>query len=192
MAVRGGLAVPAVLGSRATDSMSGIGEPPLAAGDLIGVGPAGPGHVVGSPESSTLRPPGEVTLRITLGPREDWFGADALDALGRHAWTATTQSNRIGVRLEPDADGRPLARIREGELPSEGAVAGALQVPPSGLPVLFLADHPVTGGYPVIAVVVPEDLPDAAQLAPGTRVRFAVVDPDTLQPACPSPEGLHA
>ncbi|EMY36128.1 hypothetical protein D477_000735, partial [Arthrobacter crystallopoietes BAB-32] len=77
----------------------------------------------------------------------------------------------------------PLERIREGELQSEGAVAGALQVPPSGLPVLFLADHPVTGGYPVIAAVVPEDLPVAAQLPPGTTVRFVLVDPDTLQPA---------
>ncbi|MGJ9403736.1 5-oxoprolinase/urea amidolyase family protein [Arthrobacter sp. KK5.5] len=191
LAVRGGLAVPAVLGSRATDSMSGIGQPPLAAGTVLGVGPAGPGHVVGAAEPSTLRPAGEATLRVTPGPRDDWFGPDALDALTGHPWTATTQSNRIGVRLEPDDGGRPLARIRDGELPSEGAVAGALQVPPSGLPVLFLADHPVTGGYPVVAVVVPEDLPAAAQLAPGTRVRFAVVDPDTLQPS-PTPEGLHA
>jgi KipI family sensor histidine kinase inhibitor len=196
LAVRGGIAVPAVLGSRSTDSMSGIGHPPLAPGTVLGVGEAAPGQIVGHPEQSTLRPSGEVTLRITFGPRDDWFGPDAIDALTGHAWAATSQSNRIGVRLEPGPGARPLERIRGGELPSEGAVAGALQVPPSGLPVLFLADHPVTGGYPVVAVVVPEDLPAAAQLAPGSPVRFAVVDPDTLQSTAPPhaarlPEGIH-
>ncbi|BAS15134.1 kipI antagonist [Arthrobacter sp. Hiyo8] len=88
------------------------------------------------------------------------------------------------MRLEP-AGGRSLERNPDsgtGELPSEGTVAGALQVPPSGHPVLFLADHPVTGGYPVIAVVVPEDLPTAAQLPPGHSVRFTIVDPATLEP----------
>ena len=127
-------------------------------------------------------------LRVTAGPRQDWFGPDAADALTGHTWRTTNESNRIGVRLETDpedAEAHPLNRFRDGELPSEGVVAGSLQVPPSGLPVLFLADHPVTGGYPVIAAVVPEDLPVAAQLPPGHPVRFVFVNPDTLAPLSP-------
>jgi allophanate hydrolase subunit 2 len=78
----------------------------------------------------------------------------------------------VGLRL----DGEPLQRVREGELPSEGMVRGALQVPPSGLPVLFLADHPVTGGYPVIGYVVDTEVDRCAQLRPGQTLRFRASD----------------
>ena len=211
LAVRGGIDVDPVLGSRSTDSMSGIGPAPLAAGALLPVGSGTPstgsnespasigtasiGVPVGAPEPSTLPAgtgPGTygagstpALLRITAGPRQDWFGSDAAAALTGQTWLTTNESNRIGVRLDTDAEdkkARPLQRLRGGELPSEGVVAGSLQVPPSGLPVLFLADHPVTGGYPVIAAVVPADLPLAAQLPPGHPVRFVFVDPDTLAP----------
>lgn len=194
VAVRGGLDVPAVLGSRSADSMSGIGPALLSAGTRLPVGRAPLFQIVGGPEPSTLRLGGNAaTLRATLGPRDDWFDADAVSVLTGQEWLVTGQSNRIGVRLAPGkaADsaagaavrvGESLRRRRDGELPSEGAVAGALQIPPSGHPVLFLADHPVTGGYPVIAVVVPEDLPTAAQLPPGHHVRFTLVDPETLEP----------
>lgn len=202
LAVRGGIDVPAVLGSRSTDLMSGIGPAPLAAGTVLPVGAVDTARAVGQPEPSSL--PADVVsggaglpvaLRITAGPRHDWFTDDSRAALTEQVWTVTAESNRIGLRLEPGAAGsRPkpspgvtLQRSRTGELPSEGVVAGSLQVPPSGLPVLFLADHPVTGGYPVIGAVVPEDLPAAAQLPPGTAVRFVEVDPETLQPAAPLP-----
>jgi allophanate hydrolase subunit 2 len=108
---------------------------------------------------------GEVVVRVTPGPRYDWF---APNALAGQTYTVSSNSNRIGVRLE----GSPLERIREGELPSEGMALGALQIPPSGLPVLFLADHPVTGGYPVIAYVAGADLDACAQLRPGQTLRF--------------------
>ncbi|MCQ1954078.1 5-oxoprolinase/urea amidolyase family protein [Arthrobacter sp. zg-Y238] len=193
LAVRGGLAVNPVLGSRSTDTMSGIGPAPLDAGTRLPVGDV-PGVVpVGTAEPSPLpegTAPGTLgdgraptLLRITAGPRQDWFGPDAATALTAQTWLATNESNRIGVRLATDPadpDAAPLERVRDGELPSEGVVAGSLQVPPSGLPVLFLADHPVTGGYPVIAVVVPQDLPVAAQLPPGHPVRFVFSNPDTL------------
>ncbi|MBM6620668.1 carboxyltransferase domain-containing protein [Micrococcaceae bacterium RIT802] len=184
LAVRGGLAVAPVLGSRSTDTLSGIGPAPLAAGVSLPIGPAGNGHVVGNPEPASTGTPtdGALTLRVTSGPRADWFDDAALEALCDAPWTAGTQSNRIGVRLEAGDGQAPLKRTRSGELASEGTATGSLQVPPSGLPVLFLADHPVTGGYPVIAVVVPEDLPAAAQAAPGTAIRFQLVDPDTLTP----------
>ena len=190
LGVRGGFDVPSVLGSRSSDSMSGIGPAPLAAGKILPVAAVAAHLPVGSPEPSTLRlDSAPAALRVTLGPRDDWFSADALRSLSCQDWLVTAQSNRIGVRLvpagtDPVLEGSAaLERSRTGELPSEGAVGGSLQVPPSGHPVLFLADHPVTGGYPVIAVVVPEDLPLAAQLPPGHRVRFHIVDNATLKPA---------
>ncbi|GLB67985.1 5-oxoprolinase subunit B/C family protein [Arthrobacter mangrovi] len=204
VAVRGGIELAAELGSRSTDTLSGLGPAPMEAGFILPVGHAGSGHVVGTPEPPVLRVcPGETALlRITPGPRDDWFGQAGLDRLTGQDWVSGSASDRIGVRLELPGGGAPaggsngtptggapaetpapLERIRDGELQSEGTVAGALQVPPSGLPVLFLADHPVTGGYPVIAAVVPEDLPVVAQLPPGSTVRFVLVDPDTLLPA---------
>ncbi|WP_068149210.1 biotin-dependent carboxyltransferase family protein [Rhodococcoides corynebacterioides] len=166
LAVRGGIDVPRVLGSRATDALSGIGPPPLADGDVLGVG-----SEYGDEPATDLNPyqlP-DRPLRVVPGPRADWFAPDALDHLLGTAWAVTPDSNRVGVRLTAD---EPLRRSRDDELPSEGMVPGALQVPPSGLPVLFLADHPVTGGYPVIAVVVAADVNLAAQARPGSTLRF--------------------
>jgi allophanate hydrolase subunit 2 len=111
---------------------------------------------------------GEVAVRLVPGPRQDWFTRAGWASLTSQTYTVGSESNRIGVRLE----GAPLERARDGELPSEGMEVGALQIPPSGLPVLFLADHPVTGGYPVIAYVADPDLDACAQLRPGQPVRF--------------------
>ena len=188
VAVRGGFEAAVELGSRSTDTLSGLGPPPLTAGTEVAV--RGRTSAAGGTATGTSEPPlhrmpragATTTLRVMPGPREDWFGAAGLERLTGQAWSVGNQSNRIGVRLEAPAepDGAPLERLREGELASEGAVTGALQVPPSGLPVLFLADHPVTGGYPVIAVVVPQDLTLAAQLPPGAAVRFALTAPDEI------------
>lgn len=184
LAVRGGLLVAQVLGSRSADTLSGIGPAPLVSGTSLPVGTVARGHIVGHPEPAVLPriQEGAVNLRITSGPRADWFNDDAIDALCREPWSVGSQSNRVGLRLEAGDRQTPVERTRTGELSSEGTTTGSLQVPPSGLPVLFLTDHPVTGGYPVIAVVVPEDLPAAAQIPPGGRVRFTLVDPDTLLP----------
>ncbi|QCU77234.1 carboxyltransferase domain-containing protein [Citricoccus sp. SGAir0253] len=194
LAVRGGIDVPAVLGSRSTDTLSGIGPEPLAPGAVLPVGTPASLAAVGLPEPAPAALPraGRTTvLRVLPGPRADWFGPAGLEVLTGQDWAVGSQSSRVGVRLEAPAGGAPLARRREGELASEAAVAGALQVPPSGLPVLFLADHPVTGGYPVIGVVVPEDLPLAAQLPPGAAVRFALADPDAPV-AADAPTDQHA
>jgi len=169
VAVRGGIAVPPTLGSRSTDVLSGLGPRPLSPGDVLPVGTdhSGPSPVV---EVAPVNPPagGELVVRVTPGPRADWCTPAALRTLRTARFTVTSDSNRVGVRLA----GRPLARARHEELPSEGMVPGAIQVPPSGQPVVFLADHPVTGGYPVIAVVRTADLPILAQARPGQRVRF--------------------
>ncbi|WP_298990054.1 biotin-dependent carboxyltransferase family protein [uncultured Pseudokineococcus sp.] len=166
VAVRGGVDVPAVLGSRSTDVLSGLGPAALRAGDALAAGPA-PSRfpdvdVAPVPEPAA----GDVVVRVLPGPRRDWFSGAAWAALTTGAYAVTSESNRVGVRLE----GAALERARDGELPSEGMVRGALQVPPSGEPVLFLADHPVTGGYPVIGCVVDADVDRCAQLCPGQRL----------------------
>jgi biotin-dependent carboxylase-like uncharacterized protein len=171
LGVRGGVAVPPQLGSRSADTLAALGPAPLAVGDRLPVGAAVaplPGvdlAPVAAPEA------GDVTLRVVDGPRADWFTATARDALVSGPYEVTADSNRIGMRLS----GPELERTQERELPTEGMVCGALQVPPSGQPTLFLADHPVTGGYPVIAVVVPRDLSRAAQVRPGQRITFTRV-----------------
>jgi biotin-dependent carboxylase-like uncharacterized protein len=168
LAVRGGVDVPARLGSRSADTLAALGPEPLVAGDRVPIGAASgpqPGvDVVPVP----LPEEGDVALRVVDGPRADWFTPDAHRALVSEPYAVTADSNRVGMRLA----GAPLERVRDRELSSEGMVCGALQVPPSGQPTLFLADHPVTGGYPVIAVVVHADLPRAAQVRPGQRVTF--------------------
>ncbi|MCO5993690.1 5-oxoprolinase subunit C family protein [Actinoallomurus rhizosphaericola] len=167
VAVRGGVDVPPVLGSRSTDLLSGLGPDPLAAGDRLAVGRASEPITVDC--APGYEPEDEPVLRVLPGPRDDWF--ESLEPLIRGDYEVSSHSNRIGVRLE----GRPLVRRREGELPSEGMVIGALQVPPNGLPIIFLADHPTTGGYPVAAVLTTADLGRAAQLRPGQRVRFRLL-----------------
>jgi allophanate hydrolase subunit 2 len=176
VAVRGGFDLPLVLGSRSSDSMSGIGPGPLLAGTVLRVLPAPPTSVVGAAEPAVDPPAAVTVLRYIPGPRADWFSADTLADFDRTDWAVTAQSNRIGLRL----DGRALERARGGELPSEGTVSGAIQLPASGLPVLFLADHPVTGGYPVLGVVLHTDLDKAAQLGTGARIRFLAITPEHL------------
>jgi len=168
LAVRGGVDVVPVLGSRATDVLAGLGPAVVAAGDVLPVGePSAP--LPGVDLAPVAEPcAGELTVSVLPGPRADWFGDPGWTGLTGQAWTVTSESNRVGLRLA----GEPLRRIRDGELPSEGMERGALQVPPSGTPVLFLADHPVTGGYPVIGYVTDADVDRCGQLRPGQTLRF--------------------
>jgi KipI family sensor histidine kinase inhibitor len=176
LAVRGGVDMPPVLGSRSADLRSGLGPAPLRPGDLLPVAPAGqrPGTAPGT--SAGTRPPampvpGEPTvLRVVPGPRDDWFAPGAVRRLCADTFLVTPASDRAGLRL----DGPAVQRARGGELLSEGMATGSLQVPPNGKPILLLAEHPVTGGYPVIATVVSADTGLAAQLRPGGKVRFAL------------------
>nr|WP_276313842.1 biotin-dependent carboxyltransferase family protein [Solihabitans fulvus] len=170
LAVRGGIAVAPVLGARATDTLAGTGPPVLRAGDVLPVGPS-VGTLPGIDFAPVAPPPsGDLRLRVLLGPRDDWFTAAAVKRLLTEPYEVTAEIDRVGMRLA----GPPLERARTGELPSEGMVRGALQVPPSGQPTLFLADHPLTGGYPVIAVLADRDIDRAAQARPGQRLRFTL------------------
>ncbi len=191
LAVRGGIDVPPVLGSRSADLRSGLGPAPLRRGDLLplgepaeagmaqaGMAQAGVARAAAAEDlagrvSSAVTPgiPGAgeaAELRVIAGPRDDWFAPGALDVLCGGTYVVTPDSDRTGLRL----DGPALTRARPDELPSEGLATGALQVTLGGRPILMLADHPVTGGYPVIGVVASADVGLAAQLRPGSRIRF--------------------
>ena len=174
VSVRGGVNVPPVLGSRASDTLSGLGPEPLSAGDIVPVGPP-PADFPNVDQAPTPALPSEtLVLRALRGPRDDWLADPG--ALVATQWTASSRSDRVGMRLV----GEPLQHdvSRQGqELPSEGVVRGSIQVPPAGEPVVFLADHPVTGGYPVVAVLVDEAMDQAAQAVPGQQIRIVLVGP---------------
>jgi biotin-dependent carboxylase-like uncharacterized protein len=165
--VRGGFAVEATLGSRSHDLLTGLGPPPLRDGDRLPVGP----EPVRPPQpagNALFQRPSDAALSIVPGPRDDWFPPEALATLTDVTWRVGIDSNRVGIRLE----GPPLARLDRGELLSEGLVTGAIQVTSGGQPIVVGPDHPTTGGYPVIAVVLAADLALAGQLAPGANVCF--------------------
>jgi biotin-dependent carboxylase-like uncharacterized protein len=196
VAVSGGIAVPPVLGSRSCDTLSGIGPAVLKAGDILPLGPAsspispmptgpaqtgpaqtgpaqtGPAQTgpaqTGPAEATPAEAKAETDLRIYFGPRDDWFVRGAGEVLCGSSYTMTVQSNRVGARLA----GEPILRARSGELPSEGIVLGSVQITPDGMPIVFLADHPTTGGYPVIGVVDAPAVALLAQVRPGSSVRF--------------------
>lgn len=199
LAVRGGFSAPRVLESLSTDTLAHLGPAALRAGQTLALGdPALAPHSVAVPprtvhaarsdaDGRRLPRVGEsTTLAVTLGPRDDWFTSAGIATLFDQEWTVTTDSDRVGLRLSGDT---PLERSLTGELPSEGAVTGALQVPPNGQPVLFGPDHPLTGGYPIIASVIDTDL--AAQLPPGARVRFVLADPDPAADPTITPAPSH-
>jgi antagonist of KipI len=179
-AVRGGLQVEPIFGSRATSVVSHMGPMggrPLRAGDVLPIGsdkglptvrPIAAGELVSDPAIATALPEGHATLRVMRGPQESMFTADAYQTLFRSRFQITTQSNRMGYRL----DGPPLAHAGRADILSDATPAGAIQVPASGRPILLMADRQTTGGYPKIAVVIGADLPMAGQLAPGDWIEF--------------------
>ena len=179
LTVRGGIDVPPVLGSRSTDTLSGVGPPPVRVGDVLPIGDPGAAFPrvdhVARPSPPAGRP--EV-LEVLPGPRAGWVGGWGTDLGGllSASWQVSGHSDRVGLRLTGSTVSRAAAH--EGaELPSEGVVRGGVQVPAGGEPVVFLADHPVTGGYPVVAVLTPSDCDRAAQLRPGDLVRLARAAP---------------
>jgi allophanate hydrolase subunit 2 len=129
---------------------------------VVGVDPVEPAATM----AAARRTP-RVDIEVWPGPRSDWFLPEAMERLLSNPFVVATTS-RVGTRLH----GLPLERVHAAELASEGMVEGAIQVPPDGQPIVMLADHPTTGGYPVIAVVGPDDVHHVAQAAPGTALRF--------------------
>lgn len=166
VSVAGGFDGDAVLGSRSFDTMASLGPAPLVAGDELRAGR--PHGQISTETFPAYLPSAELTVRVVLGPRDDWFSARAIAALVSTSWRVDPVSDRIGVRLE----GPPLERSRPGELSSEPVIRGSIQVTTSGRPVVLGPDHPVTGGYPVIGVVIDADSDLLAQARPGDSLRF--------------------
>lgn len=167
LAVRGGIDVTPVLGSRSYDVMSAIGPLPLQPGDVLPIGEHSDDYPELEQAPVAAIEEHLVELMVVPGPRDEWL--DDPDALVHTIWMASDRSDRVGMRLE----GRPLRyRWPDRQLPSEGVTRGAIQVPPNGLPVILGPDHPVTGGYPVAGVVADEDIDKVAQVRPGQYVRL--------------------
>jgi biotin-dependent carboxylase-like uncharacterized protein len=176
LAVEGGFDVPAVLGSVSTDRRSGFGGMdgrPLQAGDVLRFGGGESGH--GGPLWSAIGPNDdpEAPIRMIATPQSlGWFDGGTTKRFCETTWTVAPDSDRNGIRLTGAT--LDLGRRQSG-IPSLGIPVGAVQVPPSGQPIVTLADGPVTGGYPVIAVVARRDHGRLAQAAPGTTVRFVEI-----------------
>lgn len=166
LAVRGGILVEPVLGSRSHDTLSGVGPAGIRPGDVLDVGDDPHTELV--TDHAPVRPRSSV-VRLWPGPRVAWF-ARGLDALIDEEWQVGAELSRVGVRLSA---GRfdPTTEM-PARMGSEGLVTGAIQITPGGEPIVMLANHPTTGGYPVIAVVEPDDIPNLAQARPGTTIRF--------------------
>ena len=183
LAARGGFDVAPVLGSAATDTLAHVGPPALSDGAPLALARHPAGAVTPDAGLAPQLPASgdTVELPVVLGPRTDWFPPETVERFLSQEWTVTPQSSRVGIRLHGAA---PLTRSDTTELASEGTENGAVQVPHSGQPVLFLADHPLTGGYPVIATLLPSALDLAGQIPPGVRIRFAAAQP--FAPITPS------
>ncbi len=169
VAVRGGVEVPRVLRSRSRDTLAALGPAPLRAGDVLPIGQE-PHDPVPAVDAVPVDVPttGALDLEVLPGPRLDWFAESAWAALLDAEWRVSPRADRTGIRL----DGPALVRARGDELPSEGMVAGGIQVSPDGAPTVLGPDHPVTGGYPVIAVVTDATRDRLAQARPGQPVRL--------------------
>ena len=182
LAVEGGIDVLPVLGSRSTHCRSatgGLDGRALAPGDrlplLQNAAEARGESRLGAPPNMT--PPER--LRVVLGPQETCFTEEALAALVTGAFRVSKQADRMGLRL----DGPRLNHRGGYNIVSDGVVTGAIQVPGSGQPILLLADHQTTGGYPKIATVISADLPAAGRLKPGDPVRFVAVSVEVAEEA---------
>lgn len=171
VALRGGFVIERTLGSASTDTLSKIGPAPIVRGDILV-----PANEVATfvepdlPAARQLAREGDVIdVDVVPGPRTDWFTDDSVARFLSQEWRVTSESSRVGMRLSGDL---ALERRDDAELPSEGTLFGSIQVPHSGQPVLFLTDHPVTGGYPVIAVVAAHHLDALGQIPIGACIRF--------------------
>ncbi len=168
LCVRGGIAVPKVMGSASTHLVTGVGGHALRAGDVLPLGDA----AVRRPRAAAQKVPDYVrggVLRTTPGPQADWFG----DELFRASYTLTEESNRMGLRLRGPAIPSPA-----GHMLTEGVALGAIQIPPDGQPIILFVEHQTTGGYPKPANVISADFPRLGQLRPRDEVRFETITID--------------
>lgn len=185
LAIAGGIDVPEVLGSRATDLRAGFGGwhgRGLRAGDRLPLGKPLPGPPpgawrIGWPRTEMVN--GMLELRFLKGMQSRWFTHEALETFRESIYQLSPFSDRMGARL----DGPLLARAHAGELISQPVVAGSVQVPPDGRPIVLLAERQTIGGYPQIGHVISADVPKLARALTGTRLRFREVSLDEARAA---------
>jgi biotin-dependent carboxylase-like uncharacterized protein len=170
LSIRGGIAVPEILGSRSTDTLSGIGPAPLKPNDVLPIGPTPVVFPLVDVAPVPAVSNGTLDIKVIFGPRADRFSNPETLMQGR--WAVSTDSDRIGARLDRVGDDALLQRADGLELPTEGVALGSIQVPPSGQPVIFLADHPITGGYPVVGVVTDADIDRRGLARRGPLIRL--------------------
>ena len=183
IAVAGGLDVPEVLGSRSTNlklKIGGVAGRKIQPGDEIPVGRPGEYAVGALAGKKALRQdavgfgggqPEILEIRAVAGPQEDYFSPEEYERLQQEIYTVSNESDRMGYRLE----GRPVENTRQQDLITDGIVFGSVQIPPNGQPIIMLADHQTTGGYPKIATVATVDLPKLAQAMPGSKLQFKLI-----------------
>jgi biotin-dependent carboxylase-like uncharacterized protein len=165
----GGIAANPVLGSLATTVRTGIGPAPLAAGDVLTVGAAAELPELACPADPAVGPP--LAVRIVPGPQEDYFTKKSLASFFSATYRVSSQCDRMGYRLE----GLPLRHAKGFNIVSDAIALGAIQVPGDGLPIVLMADHQPTGGYPKLGHVIRADIGRLAQCRPNAELRFAPV-----------------
>ena len=172
LAIRGGFNIEPVLSSCSFDTLAQVGPLPVTVGQALAINNKATTQAISVNETPIFDYPSAddvVVLDVILGPRTDWFTQQAIERLTNQLWQVTAASNRIGLRLLGE---HPFEREIQQELPSEGTCIGAIQVPANGQPVLFLNDHPLTGGYPVIGTVCEYHLSLAGQIPVNAQIRF--------------------
>lgn len=181
IAVSGGIAVPQMLGARATHlrfAIGGLEGRALRAGDTLPLGEETGTTPCLRPREPMLRPVAPARpIRVMLGPQDDYFDADTIALLGRESFVVTPKRDRMAMVL----GGPRLPAARGHDIVSDGIVPGAIQVPASGEPMVLMADAQTTGGYPKIATVISADLPRLAQMPVGATLRFEVISREAAE-----------
>lgn len=183
LAFAGGLTVPEVMGSKATlmrNALGGVEGRALKEGDRLGFAGAKGDlpNLAGRKLKPTVYPTQEIALRVVAGPQEEAFTAEGIRQFYRFGAKISPEFDRMGCRLECDV---PIEHAGAGSMITDGIAFGSIQIPPSGQPIIMLADRQTVGGYPKIATVISADLPVLAQALPGCRVRFVRVSVETAQ-----------
>jgi biotin-dependent carboxylase-like uncharacterized protein len=181
LAVEGGFALPADLGSLSTFARAGLGGIDgrhVKKGDVL---PLAAATASRRPERRApewdLAPPARA--RVVFGPQDDHFTESAKQTFVESAYTVSRQSDRMGMRLE----GPQLEHAKGFNIASDGTAPGSIQVPGNGLPIVLLADRPTTGGYPKIATVASADVPALGRLRPGATIRFEAISVEDAEAA---------
>lgn len=174
LAIEGGFDLPEIYASQSTNIAGGFGGfegRALTAGDLV---PLRLGDVDVRREQMCKAPvsfASDEPIRVVLGPQDDYFSDVGIETFLTETYQISADSNRMGARLE----GPPVAHEKGADINSDGIVTGAIQVPGNGLPILLLADHQTTGGYPKIGCVASADLPRLGRMKPSSQLRFRSV-----------------